>query len=117
MQRPTLEITTMIGCPLMCTFCPQDNLRDAYGKDDAKYMVLKNKDVLSVKDSLLIRGVIDSLFSEIIDEANMVSGDITTIYKLINGKNLPEFYEAVKTKLIDLQKQKLKFSVLTTEYL
>lgn len=34
-----LEITTMIGCPLMCTYCPQDNLRDAYG-DDTKYMDL-----------------------------------------------------------------------------
>ncbi len=41
MQRPTLEITTMIGCPLMCNFCPQDNLRDAYGTDDAKYMSLE----------------------------------------------------------------------------
>jgi Iron-sulfur cluster-binding domain len=35
----TLEITTMIGCPLMCNYCPQDNLRDAYG-DDVKYMSL-----------------------------------------------------------------------------
>lgn len=26
----TLEITTQIGCPLMCTFCPQDKLRQAY---------------------------------------------------------------------------------------
>ena len=25
-----LEITTMIGCPLMCTFCPQKELRAAY---------------------------------------------------------------------------------------
>ena len=40
MQRPTLEITTMIGCPLMCNYCPQDNLRDAYGKDGDKYMSL-----------------------------------------------------------------------------
>lgn len=40
MSRPTLEITTMIGCPLMCNFCPQDNLRDAYGKEDVKYMSL-----------------------------------------------------------------------------
>ena len=30
----------MIGCPLMCNFCPQDNLRDAYGKTDPKYMSL-----------------------------------------------------------------------------
>ena len=41
MQRPTMEITTMIGCPLMCNFCPQDNLRDAYRKEDAKYMSLE----------------------------------------------------------------------------
>lgn len=40
MQRPTLEITTMIGCSLMCNFCPQDNLRDAYGKEAPKYMSL-----------------------------------------------------------------------------
>ena len=40
MPRPTLEITTMIGCPLMCNFCPQDNLRDAYGKEEVKYMTL-----------------------------------------------------------------------------
>ncbi|CAB4133158.1 4Fe4S-binding SPASM domain containing protein [uncultured Caudovirales phage] len=40
MQRPTLEVTTMIGCPLMCNFCPQDNLRDSYGKESPKYMSL-----------------------------------------------------------------------------
>ena len=34
---PVMELTTMIGCPLMCTFCPQDNLRTQYGKD-AKYL-------------------------------------------------------------------------------
>ena len=41
MQRPTMEITTMIGCPLMCNFCPQDNLRDMYGKESDKYMSLE----------------------------------------------------------------------------
>ena len=40
MSRPTLEVTTMIGCPLMCNFCPQDNLRDTYGKEAPKYMSL-----------------------------------------------------------------------------
>ena len=40
MSRATLEITTMIGCPLMCNYCPQDSLRDAYG-DDVKYMSLE----------------------------------------------------------------------------
>jgi len=39
MSNSSLEITTMIGCPLMCTYCPQDSLRDAYG-DDVKYMSL-----------------------------------------------------------------------------
>jgi hypothetical protein len=39
MQRPTMEITTMIGCSLMCNFCPQDNLREMYG-NDVKYMTL-----------------------------------------------------------------------------
>ena len=34
---PVMELTTMIGCPLMCTFCPQDNLRTTYG-DRTKYM-------------------------------------------------------------------------------
>lgn len=41
MSRPTLEITTMVGCPLMCNYCPQDTLRDAYG-DDVKYMSLED---------------------------------------------------------------------------
>ena len=38
---PTLEITTMIGCPVMCTFCPQDALREAHGHED-KYLTLEN---------------------------------------------------------------------------
>jgi hypothetical protein len=36
-DSPVMELTTMIGCPLMCTFCPQDNLRDSYG-EGTKYM-------------------------------------------------------------------------------
>jgi len=34
---PTLEITTMLGCPVMCTFCPQENLRKA-SKGSIKYL-------------------------------------------------------------------------------
>ena len=30
----SLEITTVIGCTLMCTFCPQMELRSAYGKEN-----------------------------------------------------------------------------------
>jgi hypothetical protein len=32
-----MELTTMIGCPLRCSFCPQENLLQSYGKD-TKYM-------------------------------------------------------------------------------
>lgn len=36
---PTLEITTMIGCPLMCRFCPQSALKTSYDKHE-KYLSL-----------------------------------------------------------------------------
>src|SRR5208283_5326944 len=45
---PTLEITTMLGCPLMCTFCPQPRLKRKYEKNsdlrekESKYMTLEN---------------------------------------------------------------------------
>jgi hypothetical protein len=31
----------MVGCPLMCTYCPQDQLRSTYGKAE-KYLSLEN---------------------------------------------------------------------------
>ncbi|MBS0640463.1 MAG: SPASM domain-containing protein [Proteobacteria bacterium] len=37
---PTLEFTLMVGCPLMCSFCPQDRLRQSYGKA-TKYFSLE----------------------------------------------------------------------------
>lgn len=36
---PTLEFTLMVGCPVKCTFCPQDKLRAGYG-DAVKHMSL-----------------------------------------------------------------------------
>jgi hypothetical protein len=38
---PCLEITTMVGCPLSCTYCPQDQLRDTYGQNE-KYLSFDN---------------------------------------------------------------------------
>jgi sulfatase maturation enzyme AslB (radical SAM superfamily) len=38
---PSLEFTLMVGCPLKCTFCPQDALRGRYGKN-TKYFTLDN---------------------------------------------------------------------------
>ncbi len=43
----TLEITTQIGCPLMCTFCPQDKLRQAYTDPIKKMSVETFATVLS----------------------------------------------------------------------
>src|SRR5258708_2848038 len=39
---PSLEFTLMVGCPLKCTFCPQDTLRGIYGETNAKYMSLED---------------------------------------------------------------------------
>jgi radical SAM protein with 4Fe4S-binding SPASM domain len=38
----TLEITTLLGCSLNCTFCPQDKLRENYRKDTAKILSFEN---------------------------------------------------------------------------
>jgi len=48
-EGPVMELTTMIGCPLMCTFCPQENLRDSYG-DSEKY--LQPRDLVTVLSKL-----------------------------------------------------------------
>ena len=40
-----LEITTMLGCPLMCTFCPQETLRKNYvekAQQNDKYLSIIN---------------------------------------------------------------------------
>ena len=43
---PTLEFTLMVGCPLKCTFCPQDAVRKAYG-NNTKYLSLQHfQDIL-----------------------------------------------------------------------
>ena len=44
-HSPVMELTTMVGCPLMCSFCPQENLRDNYG-EKTKYM--KPMDLVTV---------------------------------------------------------------------
>jgi radical SAM protein with 4Fe4S-binding SPASM domain len=46
---PKLEITTMVGCPLKCTFCPQDEIRGAYGRGAAKYLSLDDFKVVLAK--------------------------------------------------------------------
>lgn len=50
----TLEITTTIGCPLRCTFCPQDALKDAYGRGDTS-LSLANFKIMLDKVPLHVR--------------------------------------------------------------
>ena len=44
----SLEITTQIGCPLMCTFCPQDKLQQAY-KHSTKKMTIETFSIVLEK--------------------------------------------------------------------
>ena len=55
MTTATLEITTMLGCPLKCTFCPQDQLKAAYGKLSDKYMSLETFSTVLNKLPLHVR--------------------------------------------------------------
>ena len=54
---PSLELTTMIGCPLMCSFCPQKTLKKNYKKQDKKYLAIS--DLSIILDKLPINTRID----------------------------------------------------------
>jgi len=46
----SIEITTMIGCPLKCTLCPQDLLKKKYKeRSNEKYLSLKNFEIILSK--------------------------------------------------------------------
>lgn len=45
-HEPRMEITTMVGCPLMCTFCPQKLLIKSYGKDRDKFLSVENFEIV-----------------------------------------------------------------------
>lgn len=47
-ESPSLEITTMIGCPLMCTFCPQPKLKAKYSSSN-KYLKLDDLKIILSK--------------------------------------------------------------------
>jgi sulfatase maturation enzyme AslB (radical SAM superfamily) len=43
---PCLEITTVVGCPLRCNYCPQDKLRATYGNNEKRLSVENFKTIL-----------------------------------------------------------------------
>ncbi len=49
---PVLEITTMLGCPLMCTICPQEMLRQKYKESHQHNKYLSLDDCQTVLDKL-----------------------------------------------------------------
>lgn len=49
---PKLEITTLIGCPLDCTFCPQSNLNSAWKNNEGGSRLLDFKTFKNAVDKL-----------------------------------------------------------------
>jgi hypothetical protein len=51
---PVIELTTVIGCPLMCNICPQDKLIKTY-KDDNKHLKLSDLQIILPKIPKYVR--------------------------------------------------------------
>jgi len=101
-----LEITTMTGCPVMCTICPQENLKENYNSDE-KYLSLENfkKALSTVPKNLLINfaGYSEPFANkeclsmiEYALEQGYAVGLYTTLYKVT---------EDTAKRLIELKKQ------------
>jgi sulfatase maturation enzyme AslB (radical SAM superfamily) len=97
-----MEITTMIGCSLMCNFCPQDNLRDMYG-NDVKYMSLDTfKTALSkvpkntrIDFSGMAEAWINPAATDMLEHA-LVSGHNVAIYTTFYNWNIETAERVIK---------------------
>lgn len=45
-SHAALELTTIVGCPLMCSFCPQDKLRKSYRGESERKLTLESLKVI-----------------------------------------------------------------------
>ena len=89
---PTLEITTTIGCPLACTFCPQDKLSIAYGNTTTKRLEISTFKEIMAKIPKYVRidfsGYVEpfshSQCDELIDIA-IESGHPVCLYTTLQG--------------------------------
>jgi hypothetical protein len=70
---PSLEITTQIGCPLMCTFCPQDKLNKAY-RDPIRKMTIETFETVLKKLTpdyrIIFAGYTDQLLCKSCNDAH-----------------------------------------------
>ncbi len=94
---PTLEITTMIGCPMRCTFCPQDKLAANYPADAVRALSLDNFKVILAKVPKHVRidfsGLAEPwasrLATDMLDLALMHNRNVA-IYTTLQGMHDPE---------------------------
>jgi hypothetical protein len=99
--RKSLEITTMIGCPLMCTFCPQDKLTKAY-KDPIRQLSLENYTTILEKLPLEVQIVFagytepwaNKLCNQFVNLA-LTKGFYISIFTTLHGMNLDQSKELV----------------------
>lgn len=94
---PTLEITTVVRCPVMCSFCPQDKLQEAYDSSSSRVMQLEDFRTIISKLPPYVR--IDfSGFSEPWSnrratqmlETALASGFYVSVYTTLIGMRDPE---------------------------
>ena len=82
----SLEITTQVGCPLMCTFCPQDKLNRAYTHPEKKmtletYSIVLDKLPLDVE--IIFAGYTEPWANKLCNnfvELALAKGFIVSIY-------------------------------------
>ena len=94
---PTLEITTMIGCPMRCTFCPQDKLVANYPADAVRALSLDNFNAILAKVPRYVRidfsGMAEpwaNRFATSMLADTLVDGRNVAVYTTLQGMRDPE---------------------------
>jgi hypothetical protein len=93
-----LEITTMVGCPLLCTYCPQDALKKNYNKE--KYMSMNTLKTVLATVPLSVN-IVFAGFSE--PWANPVCTELL-IYTLSEGYSVDIYTTLYGMKKYDTNK-------------
>jgi len=109
----SLEITTMVGCPLLCTICPQDKIKGQY--QGTKYLTLENfKKVLSKlpQDVSIIfagfsepwvnSGATDMLEEALLDNRKVEIYTTLTYTSLSDAKRIKELITQYRRQVIQM---------------
>src|ERR1051325_582935 len=94
---PTLEITTMIGCPMRCTFCPQDKLVANYPEGAVRALSLMNfvlvlrklPDYVRVDFSGMSEPWANRYATDMLEQA-LLAGRSVAVYTTLQGMRDPE---------------------------